>query len=62
MVQRPFVSWESRFVKIWTTCNLQHEHHDPRKAILSLVFYTITKLSIAFLKARVYVCVCTYVM
>ena len=57
MVQRPFDSWESRFVKIWTVCNLQDEHdmtvtgrdrHDPRKAILSLVFYTKTKLSIAF--------------
>ena len=57
MVQRPFDSWESRFVKIWTICNLQHEHdmtvtgrdrHDPRKAILSLVFCTKTKLSIAF--------------
>ena len=57
MVQRPFDSWESRFVKVWTICNLQHEHdmtvtvydwHDPRKAILSLVFFTKTKLSIAF--------------
>ena len=57
MVQRPFDSWESRFVKIWTVCNLQDEHdmtvtgrdrHDPRKAILSSVFFTKTKLSIAF--------------
>ena len=56
MVQRPFDSWESRFVKIWTVCNLQDEHdmtvtgrdrHDPRKAMLILVFYLKPKLSVA---------------
>ena len=65
MAQRPFDSWESRFVKIWTICNLQNEHdmavtgrdrHDPRKAILRLVFYTKTKLyKYSLWKARVYI-------
>ena len=56
MAQRPFDSWESRFVKIRKIYTLQHEHdmtvtgrdrHDPRKAMLILVFYLKPKLSVA---------------